>query len=71
MKDCRKQMTCSVPNCGKRHKKFIHLDNQSRADVRPTTYANTGNEGSASSASANVDDSNVYLPFVTEGEWQS
>ena len=65
VKDCRKQMTCSVPNCGKRHTKFIHLDNQSRADVRPTTYANTGNEGSASSASANADDSNVYLPFVT------
>ena len=52
--DCRKQITCSVPTCGKRHTKFIHLDNQSRADVRPTTYANTGNEGSASSASVNA-----------------
>ena len=34
-KDCRKQYTCAVLGCGKRHTKFIHVDNQHPTSIAP------------------------------------
>ena len=59
---------CSVPNCGKKHSEFIHVDTlESRSDVTPTgSNDKCPSVPSDSNASANIDDnkSHVYLPIV-------
>ena len=37
-KDCRKQYTCSVVGCGKRHTKFIHVDNERPTSIAPPAH---------------------------------
>ena len=65
---CRRTYRCSVPNCGKKHSKFIHVDTrESRSDVTPTGSNDTcPSVPSGSNASANIDNnkSHVYLPIV-------
>ena len=48
--DCRKSSVCSVPGCGKKHTKFLHLDSKSPA----ATVMNNN-------TCANM---NVYMPVV-------
>ena len=37
-KDCRKQYTSSILGCGKRHTKFIHVDNQCTTSIAPPVH---------------------------------
>ena len=39
--DCNFKFTCSVPDCGKRHSKFIHVDPPRRDTVAPTAATAT------------------------------
>lgn len=59
-RECRKQSVCTVPGCGRRHTKFIHVD-----DI-PSRGNNGNGQGTfeASNASANTFGSAVYLPIV-------
>ena len=65
---CQRTYRCSVPNCGKKHSKFIHVDTrESRSDVTPTGSNDTcPSVPSGSNASANIDNnkSHVHLPIV-------
>ena len=63
---CQKAYRCSVPSCGKKHSKFIHVDTQqSRGDVTPAPSSSDTLEASASNASAKSNASRVYLPIVS------
>ena len=65
MSVCQKAYRCSVPNCGKKHSKFIHVDTQqSRGDVTPVPSSSDTLETSASNANAKSNASRVYLPIV-------
>ena len=64
-RDCRKMSFCSVPNCGRKHTKFIHIDNDNDA----VTHA-TGNDVSSanpqvSNAGASTRGANVGMTHVT------
>lgn len=63
---CQKAYRCSVPNCGKKHSKFIHVDTQqSRSDVTSVPLSSETFEASASNASVKNNASRVYLPIVS------
>ena len=63
---CQKAYRCSVPSCGKKHSKFIHVDTQqTRGDVTPVPSSSDKLEASASNASAKSNASRVYLPIVS------
>ena len=51
--ECRKPSVCSVPGCGKRHTKFLHID---RTHYRP--------EGNVASSNVSTGKASVYLPLV-------
>ena len=53
---CRKQSVCSVPGCGRKHTKFIHVEAPS--DDKPQVGARLVENGSISARSR------VYLPIV-------
>ena len=53
VKNCRKQSTCSVPDCGRKHTKFIHMPENSSANSEQSVVAN----------SVNLSD-DIHLPVV-------
>ena len=69
VRNCKKQYVCTVPGCGERHSKFIHVDDRrtnvsqngnSNADFGQNTQTvNNGDNGHSNSCR-----SNVYLPIV-------
>ncbi len=75
-KDCRKQYTCAVLGCGKRHTKFIHVDSQRPTSIAPAVRDDSirgscnENRGHVSGehyrGSVNVSNAsaNAYLPIV-------
>ena len=78
--DCRKNSVCSVPGCGRKHTKFIHVDNDSQTSnsqtanvINSTSSANAavqdvtnGNVNNCAEVGNNVNAvfSQVYLPIV-------
>ena len=61
-RDCPKDTVCTVPECGKRHSKFIHVDYVNRTNVTGDDNDSPGqpvNNGNVSACA-----SNVYLPMV-------
>lgn len=76
--ECKKDSVCSVPGCGRRHTKFIHVDSPTQRVMDTSgsnkhnnighglekSDANDGNANIASNASANAFGTNVYLPIV-------
>ena len=73
--DCRKNSVCSVPGCGRKHTKFIHVDNDSQtanvinctssgnAAVQDVTNGNVNNCAEVGN-NVNAVFSHVYLPIV-------
>ena len=63
--DCRKMTLCSVPNCGRKHTKFIHIDNDNDA----VTHAMGNDVSSAnpqvSNAGASTRGANVGMTHIT------
>ena len=56
-----KESVCSVPNCGRRHTKFIHVDEQVPTDQADNTIVTND---SASSGNTSAFGSSVFLPIV-------
>ena len=61
--ECRKQYTCTVPGCGKRHSKFIHISQQS-SDSSSSSNSVSNNVSKVASAATTVC-SDVFLPIVS------
>ena len=64
-KDCRRQTVCTVPGCGRKHTKFIHV--LPRNDSAQASSHQSGSSRAESSAVVNqaeVTDGRVLLPLV-------
>ena len=65
---CRKQSVCSVPGCGRKHSKFLHVYRDNVDQVTNAEYHSNDNDsnqlGVASNMSVNRTCSSVYLPIV-------
>ena len=66
-RECNKKSVCSVEGCGRKHTKFIHIDNQSV--IAPTSNHENLPENNATSedvvsSSLSVSAISVYLPMV-------
>ena len=58
--NCRKMSVCSVPGCGERHTKFIHVSNR-----EPGGATSTGSNSNVRLLNANVNvNSDVHMPVV-------
>ena len=72
-KNCKKTTLCSVPECGKRHTKFLHIEpnsgtragnvEQSRHAADNATSTNSAN-GTVNSSCLNTFDATVYMPII-------
>ena len=71
--NCNKRYTCSVPGCGKRHTKFLHIDDQrfrgGTGNGNNTGNGAQGNTNGQNSTDANVGNANatscnIYLPMI-------
>ena len=60
--ECKKQSVCSVPGCGRKHTKFIHVENPASGRYR---LRENGSEDIVNAVSnVNCGNTNVYLPIV-------
>ena len=67
---CRKNSVCSVPGCGRKHTKFIHVDDvvsdvtQARSNSHDSSNGTSDNHVNVGSVHVHENCSNVYLPIV-------
>ncbi len=61
--ECRKQYTCTVPGCGKRHSKFIHISQQG-SDSSSSSNSVSYHVSKVASADTTAC-SDVFLPIVS------
>ena len=65
---CRKLSVCSVPGCGRKHTRFLHVDYDNVDQVTNAENHSNDNDGSqlgvASNMNVNRTCSSVYLPIV-------
>ena len=66
VRNCKRNFRCSMPGCGKRHSKFVHIDSATNATGNATAPGGesgnsqpTGTNGSISASSATV-----YIPML-------
>ena len=67
--DCRKTSTCSVPGCGKKHAKLIHVDRAGGSDALPRVNQVTDTQVTEVDVSHTISNfvrgsGEVYLPMV-------
>ena len=64
VKNCRKPGRCTVPNCQRKHSKFIHITDSEKSNSDNKDMAQKGSNSNASSASVSAIGSQIYLPIV-------
>jgi hypothetical protein len=59
--ECRKPSVCTVPQCGQKHTRFIHVDNMF---VKPTSHKDVTSHRAEAISSCGKSSGEVFLPIV-------
>ena len=69
--DCRKNSVCSVPGCGKKHTKFIHVNERSNVSAAPSNPETQVNQVETLASSSHGNVCVPVVPVTVESQYET